>query len=87
MPAPLGIADPSLPFVTLNRWIENLETLAILRKISDAGASESTVMDSGRPLIGRPGGVSALRRMATRSGTGSIELWYRDAYHADGSQE
>ena len=59
-PAPLGTADPSLPFVILNRCIENFETLATLRKISDAGASESTVMDSGRPLIGRPGGVVSL---------------------------
>jgi hypothetical protein len=29
MSAPLGIAEPSLPFVTLKRWIENLEALAI----------------------------------------------------------
>jgi hypothetical protein len=52
----LGIPEPSLPFVTLSRWMENLEASAILLNICDAGASDSMVMDSGRPLIGRPEG-------------------------------
>jgi hypothetical protein len=48
------IGDPSLPLVTLNRWIENLEAFAISSKISDVEASALTVMVSGSFLIGRP---------------------------------
>jgi hypothetical protein len=48
------MGDPSLPLVTLNRWIENLEAFAISSKIWAAEASAETVMVSGRFLIGRP---------------------------------
>ena len=77
----LGIDDPSLPLVTLNLWIENFETAAIFRKISEAGASESMVMASGRPLIGRPGGLSA-SEAESRGGAVLIELYYRNTNHA-----
>ena len=46
--------EPSLPFVTLNRWIENFEAFAISSKIWEVEASELTVIVSGRFLIGRP---------------------------------
>lgn len=52
------IGDPSLPFVILKRFISNLEALAISWNICVAEASELTVMDSGRFLIGRPGRIN-----------------------------
>jgi hypothetical protein len=51
----LLIGVPSLPLVTLRRWMENLEALAISWKICEVEASEGTETVSGRPLIGRPG--------------------------------
>jgi len=57
----LEIGVPSLPLVTLKRWIENFEALAISWKICDVEASEGTETVSGRPWIGRPGRVLAVK--------------------------
>jgi hypothetical protein len=81
-PPALGIAEESLPFVILNRWIENFEIDAIFWKIWDAGASESTVIVSGRPLIGRPGGAVSRAIEEDRDSGVPIENWIRNTYHA-----
>jgi hypothetical protein len=81
----LGIPEPSLPFVTLNRWMENLEASAILLNICDAGASDSMVMDSGRPLIGRPEGyVSSVLVGVAQS---SVVNWRRQSSRTSGAHD
>ena len=63
---------PSLPLVTLKRWMENLEALAISWNICEVDASEGTETVSGRPLIGRPGHMSG-----TENGSWSVWLTAR----------
>jgi hypothetical protein len=58
----LGIGVPSLPLVTLKRWMENFDALAISWKICEVEASEGTETVSGKPLMGRPGSMSVTKQ-------------------------